>query len=121
MSDEPRPPVLVWSIIGQSTFPSNSGVITPPVQFKYYLLILTTTAIAGTSPSLKIIVNGIDSIGGLHSLINLSSVSVNEQSASLGPGMNFSTVMLPTFQVNWTLTGTGPTATFNAFLYGYND
>ena|SRR5258708_38680775 len=102
------------------TIAGTSGPINVPASIRRLEFNLNITALAGTSPTITVFVEGQDNEGAWYSLYAPSVISsVSDTAQSIGPGMQTDTVIPDTIRVRWTIGGSaGQTVTCTMSLIG---
>lgn len=102
------------------TVAGSSGPISVPQAVDHLEFNINVSALAGTTPSITIIIQGKDADGVWYNLYAPTAIStVSDTSQSIGPGMQTSTVIPDTIQILWTIAGSaGQTVTCSMSLVG---
>lgn len=102
------------------TVAGASAPINVPASIRRLEFNLNITALAGTTPTITIFVEGMDNEGAWYSLYAPSAISTTgDTSQSIGPGMQSNTVIPDTVRVRWLIGGSaGQTVTCTMSLIG---
>lgn len=102
------------------TASGSSAPISVPAVIRRLEFSLNVTALAGTSPTITIFVEGLDNEGQWYSLYAPTVIStVVETAQSIGPGLQTNTVIPDTIRVRWVIGGSaGQTVTCTMSLIG---
>lgn len=102
------------------TVAGSSAPISVPASVRRLEFNINVSALAGTTPSITVFVEGQDENGVWYPLYNPSAIStVSDTSQSIGPGMQTNTVIPDTIRVRWTIAGSaGQTVTCSMSLIG---
>lgn len=102
------------------TAAGSSAPINVPASVRRLEFNINITALAGTTPSITVFIEGLDNEGVWYPLYAPTAIStVSDTSQSIGPGMQSNTVIPDTIRVRWTIGGSaGQTVTCTMSLTG---
>lgn len=102
------------------TAAGSSGPLSVPASVRRLEYNLNISALAGTSPTITVFVEGMDNEGQWYSLYAPTVIStVSDTAQSIGPGMQTNTVIPDTVRVRWVIGGSaGQTVTCTQSLIG---
>jgi hypothetical protein len=80
---------------------------------------VNVAAVAGTSPTLNVYLEGLDAVGNWYLLWQPAQITVaGSVPTSVGPGCATNVVVPPSVRFRWVLGGTSPSFTFSVSIVG---
>lgn len=111
--------VTVYEALGQViTANGNSGDLAV-AGLKYAVLTVDATAVSGTTPTLDVYLDRKGPDGNYLAIAHLTQItSVEDEEASVGPGLTNTEMLGETVRIRWVVGGTTPSFTASISLVG---